>query len=64
MITDECFRSSTKLMCKIMDTYSGDTTLKTLKFVSTDERYKAVQKIFDRNLPEAEFLKELEKMGA
>lgn len=32
--------------------------------MSTDERYKAVQKIFDRNLSEAEFLKELEKLGA
>ena len=43
---------------------SDNTTLKAVKFVSTDERYKAVQKIFDRNLSEAEFPKELEKLGA
>lgn len=43
---------------------SDNTTLKAVEFVSTDERYKAVQKIFDRNLSEAEFLKELERLGA
>ena len=43
---------------------SDNTTLKVVEFMSTDERYKAVQKIFDKNLSEAEFLKELEKLGA
>ena len=43
---------------------SDNTTLKAVEFISADERYKAVQKIFDKNLSEAEFLKEPEKLGA
>ena len=64
MITDECFKGYITLLINIGDMCSDNTTLKAVKFVSTDERYKAVQKIFDRNLSEAEFLKELEKLGA
>lgn len=64
MITDECFKGYITLLISIVDMCSDNTTLKAVEFMSTDERYKAVQKIFDRNLSEAEFLKELEKLGA
>lgn len=63
MITGECFKGYITLLINIVDMCSDNTTLKAVKFVSTDERYKAVQKIFDKNLSEADFLKELEKLG-
>lgn len=64
MITDECFKGYIALLINIVDMCSDNTTLKAVEFISTDDRYRAVQKIFDKNLSEAEFLKELENLGA
>lgn len=64
MISGPNIKGFSNLILEILGMYSDDIVMKVVDFTDTDERYKAVQKIFDRNLPEAEFLKELEKLGA
>lgn len=64
MISGPNIKGFSNLILEILGMYSDDIVMKVVDFTDTDERYKAVQKIFDMNLPEAEFLKELEKLGA
>ena len=64
MISGPHIKDFSNLILEILGMYSDDIVMKVVDFTDTDERYKAVQKIFDKNLSEAEFLKELEKLGA
>ena len=65
MVSGPYIKMYSNLILKLLDMYSDDTVMKAVDFINTDKLCDEVtNKLDSKNLSEAKFLKELEKLGA
>lgn len=56
MITSRCLKGYSELILKMLDTFSGDTTVEATSLINTDEKYLKAEELFHSNMTEEEFI--------